>query len=188
MCSVKCPGLFIINAGYISSIDVVKGGEGNDITFDQRPSSIDLKISFQDVYSVLMTMSSDQEKEEEFRPTFSRYIETLRHSMVPPDLQKPGNGSVSPSAASLKKEQFLSPINQYVAPEADLQTASRVSQADIVESASLSSTVVQTQDAAVGSIKDSIVKIAEVITEEEDPMDAIYDAAADAANNVPGEW
>lgn len=55
LCSVKCSGLWQIKAGFVSSIEVIKGGESNDISWTQRPNMIDLRISFGELYGVMTT-------------------------------------------------------------------------------------------------------------------------------------
>lgn len=54
LCSISCPGLFKLKGGYISSIEVVKGGESQDVSFIQRPGTIDLKIGIGDLYNSIV--------------------------------------------------------------------------------------------------------------------------------------
>lgn len=79
ICKVECPGLFEIRAGYVQSIDVVKGLEGNDIGYMQRANTVDIKITFGDLYST-MVQFTDQADEgaNQDRPTLKRYIDNMR--------------------------------------------------------------------------------------------------------------
>ena len=90
LCGAVCPGLFKVNAGFISSIDVIKGGESNDISYSQRPGSIDIKITIQDLYNTMVVdgMGGDEKGSEYYkfkdtqRPLFSNYIDNLRQKVA----------------------------------------------------------------------------------------------------------
>lgn len=80
LCSVSCPGLFMLKAAYVSSIEVIKGGDANDISFIQRPGMVDVKISFNDLYGSIIAENKtiDQGRSSDpFRPTFYDYINQL---------------------------------------------------------------------------------------------------------------
>lgn len=74
LCKVKCSGLWEIRAGFISSIEVIKGGEANDISFHQRPGMVDLRISFGELYGVMPSTVGSGYLD---RPTLGRYIDIL---------------------------------------------------------------------------------------------------------------
>jgi hypothetical protein len=71
-CKVECPGLWTINAGFLASMEVIKGGDSNEVNFLQRPNIIDVRLSFGELYGV-MTSSSDYND----RPTLKSYINNL---------------------------------------------------------------------------------------------------------------
>ena len=73
MCSVKCPGLWEIRAGYVSSLEVIKGGENNDISFKNRPGMVDVRLSFGELYNVVTTRSGGKAD----RPTLKKYMTNL---------------------------------------------------------------------------------------------------------------
>lgn len=77
LCRVNCPGLFQIRSGYVSNIDVIKGGEGNDLSFQHRPGQIDVRMTFGSLYN---SMISDvtQEIADQDRPTLEHYIRNLK--------------------------------------------------------------------------------------------------------------
>jgi len=74
MCRADCPGLFKINAGYISSIDVIKGGEANDIGYTQRVGMIDVKMTINNLYNSFIAGGGTT---DENRPTMKDYINNL---------------------------------------------------------------------------------------------------------------
>lgn len=76
MCSVTCPGLFRVKAGYISSLEVIKGGESNTISFLQRPSIVDIRMSIEDLYGTMIGFGSTEPKDK-FRPYFKDYVSQL---------------------------------------------------------------------------------------------------------------
>ncbi len=79
MCKVRCPGLFYLPAGFISSVQVLKGGDTQDITFHQQPGMVDVRISFDSLYSVMVAAYEEEDKEDKNkdRPTLKKYFESL---------------------------------------------------------------------------------------------------------------
>ncbi|MCK5015881.1 MAG: hypothetical protein KAS32_02320 [Candidatus Peribacteraceae bacterium] len=73
-CSVVCPGLFRLKSGFISSLEVIKGGDGQDIAFTQRPATMDIRITFTDLYNSMIIGDSSDDR----RPTLGDYIEDLK--------------------------------------------------------------------------------------------------------------
>ena len=80
LCRVNCPGLFRIYAGYISSLDLIKGGENNDIAFNQLPGTVDIRLTINELFSTMVA----QKEEDGFvddvnnqRPTLKKYILTM---------------------------------------------------------------------------------------------------------------
>jgi len=53
-CRVTVPGHFDMVGGYIKSLSIVKGGDVNDVGWNMRPSTIDLRISFGDIYNTMV--------------------------------------------------------------------------------------------------------------------------------------
>ena len=84
MCSVVCPGLFKIKAGYISSVEIIKGGDENVISFRQRPSVVDIRVTFNDLYSTMVSSNIIESElivydvADPYRPTLKSYIDNLR--------------------------------------------------------------------------------------------------------------
>lgn len=79
ICKVRCPGLFQIRAGAILSLEVVKGGDGNDIAFFQRPNTVDIRITFTDLYETMIHVNDENyEGANSDRPTLKNYINNLR--------------------------------------------------------------------------------------------------------------
>lgn len=77
LCSVSCPGLFMLKAAYVSSIEVIKGGDANNISFIQRPGIVDIKMTFNDLYGSIIaedTSKTEGFAKDPFRPTFKEYI------------------------------------------------------------------------------------------------------------------
>jgi len=81
LCSVSCPGLFMLKAAYVSSIEVIKGGDANNISFIQRPGIVDVKMTFNTLYGSLIAEDTSLEPgnsvKDRFRPIFKEYINNL---------------------------------------------------------------------------------------------------------------
>lgn len=96
---VKCPGLYTLDAGYVQSIEVIKGGQSNDFSFYQRCGQIDVRITFSSLYDIMMART--QENVNEDRPTLDRYIRNLKGYVKPPTIteadgvSKSANGDVT---------------------------------------------------------------------------------------------
>lgn len=83
LCRMKCPGLGAIDAGFISNLDVVKGGDNNDISFKQRPGTVEVRFSIQSLYNT-MIIRGEQDPIED-RPTLDKYMRDLLGETVPPE-------------------------------------------------------------------------------------------------------
>lgn len=83
---VNCPGLFKIDSGYVQSLDVTKGGESGDIAFKQRPGTIEVRLTFAEMYNTMISTNKkyigDQDQD---RPTLVKYIDNLRSVSTPPE-------------------------------------------------------------------------------------------------------
>ena len=73
MCSAKSAGQWEVRSGYVSSVEVIKGGESSDFSFDQRPNIVDVRISFGQLYNVVTTSDNGWDD----RTTLNSYIENL---------------------------------------------------------------------------------------------------------------
>ena len=78
ICKIECPGLFSLEGAYISSIDVTKGNDGMDIGFTQRPGTVDVRITFGDLYNSMISINEKDNIADKSRPTLKKYIDTLR--------------------------------------------------------------------------------------------------------------
>lgn len=90
---VKCPGMFMIEAGYISNMDVIKGGEGGDISYDQRSGTVDVRFTINSLYSTMITKSSFNAQEE--RPTLQSYLFAMRGKTTKSQEPNPPGSSIS---------------------------------------------------------------------------------------------
>jgi len=66
-------GLFRIDSGFISSIEIIKGGDNNSINFKQRPNVVDLRLTIQGLYNTLVHDSEDTADNSE-RPTLKKFV------------------------------------------------------------------------------------------------------------------
>jgi hypothetical protein len=71
---ITCPGLFDLNPGFISNITVVKGGDQQQIAFQQRMGIVDVRI---DVGSLYSSMLAGDNNVTSTRPTVKKYAEIL---------------------------------------------------------------------------------------------------------------
>jgi hypothetical protein len=83
LCRMKCPGMGAIDAGFISNLDVVKGGDNNDISFKQRPGTVEVRFSIQSLYSTMIIRGEQDPLED--RPTLDKYMRDLLGETIPPE-------------------------------------------------------------------------------------------------------
>lgn len=76
VCKVNCPGLFGLEAGYVSNIDIIKGGESNDISFRQRPGTVDVRLTLGSLYASMISKGEFNIVED--RPTLGTYINDMK--------------------------------------------------------------------------------------------------------------
>lgn len=70
---IECKGLFKIQAGAISNITVVKGGDQGQVHLNQRPGIVDVRMDFVNLHSVMLLSSSGAE----LRPTLKGYLNNM---------------------------------------------------------------------------------------------------------------
>lgn len=104
LCSVMCPGLFQVKAGFVSSVEVIKGGDSNNIAYIQRPGMVDVRITFNDLYNTMIAHGLSEIKDK-FRPTFSEYVEQLKSSKAElgeePEIEVPVTTSSTTESSSM---------------------------------------------------------------------------------------
>jgi hypothetical protein len=71
---IECPGIFVLDPGYISNITVVKGGDQQQISLQQRLGVVDIRIDIGSLYSSMLGSSS---KITSKRPTVREYGKSL---------------------------------------------------------------------------------------------------------------
>lgn len=85
ICAVSCPGLFCLDSAYISSLDIIKGGDTNAITYTQRPVMVDIKMTIGSLYNTMISHGYNETDNgsteiaigDRYRPTFRNYIQQL---------------------------------------------------------------------------------------------------------------
>jgi hypothetical protein len=71
---IECPGIFELDPGFISNITVIKGGDQQQISLQQRLGIVDIRIDIGSLYSSMMGSSL---KVTSRRPTVRQYGENL---------------------------------------------------------------------------------------------------------------
>jgi len=71
---IECPGLFDLDPGFISNITVVKGGDQQQISLNQRLGIVDVRI---DVGSLYSSMLGGSDKVTSRRPTVLKYAKAM---------------------------------------------------------------------------------------------------------------
>ena len=141
MCRVVCPGLFSIKAGAITNIEVIKGGDSNDVSMMQRPGTIDLRITFMSLYNSLVGVDDDSDDPvDKNRPTLENYIDTLKKKTLVGGFTNPtDNGGTQAILNDTDRDYFPTPSNVQTI-DLDSAAAARVSPDDRLTAQSLTVT------------------------------------------------
>lgn len=70
------PGIYNLDPGYISSITIVKGGDQQQIAWNQRMGVVDVRIDFGSVFNSILSNASESRR----RPTLSGYLSAMADS------------------------------------------------------------------------------------------------------------
>jgi hypothetical protein len=73
---IVCPGIFELKAACISNITVVKGGDQNQIGFNQRLAMVDVRFEIGSLYRSVLAGKDTKEMDEK-RPTLTNYLKNL---------------------------------------------------------------------------------------------------------------
>jgi len=130
ICAVSCPGLFCIESGYISALDIIKGGDTNAITYNQRPVMVDIKMTISSLYNSMIAHGFDEDGNEiniadKNRPTFRNYIQQLETEAGIPTIV-PSGKNLWELTAEKEKELGLPNTNPIVAASTDILSTNRV--------------------------------------------------------------
>jgi hypothetical protein len=75
-CKVLSPGLYNLNSGFISNISIIKGGDQQNIAYNQSMGMCDVRIEFGSLYSSMIA-GEGSNKYSDIRPTLGNYLEVL---------------------------------------------------------------------------------------------------------------
>lgn len=76
LCTVRVPGIYNLDAAYISNITVIKGGDQQNIAWNQSLAMVDIRIDFGSLYDSILVEGTPGSLKDR-RPTLSNYLETL---------------------------------------------------------------------------------------------------------------
>jgi hypothetical protein len=115
MCKAKCAGMFKLPAAVISSISIMKGGSNNDFSYQQQPSTVELQLTLQSLYSTMVAMTTEdaEEQADEERPTFKKYFDNLRdwydykNYLKSADTEQSEGGDGAPSEEAIDSESAM---------------------------------------------------------------------------------
>ncbi len=72
---IKCPGIFVLDPAAITNITVIKGGDQQQIAWNQKLGLVDVRIDFTSLYNSMVTEEGDASVTN--RPTLNNYLATL---------------------------------------------------------------------------------------------------------------
>jgi len=75
---IKCDGIYFLNPCFISNISVIKGGDQQQIAYNQRMGIVDVRIDFGSLFSSMLAT----EKHNNSRPTLRSYLEVMKYDKI----------------------------------------------------------------------------------------------------------
>jgi len=85
LCKFFVPGQVRMDAGAVTNVSVVKGGDQNDIAWNFRPNLIDVRLTIRSLYSTMLMAKNDPPGDS---PTIAKEVEEL---MLKRNTEKIGN-------------------------------------------------------------------------------------------------
>jgi len=76
ICKLQIPGQVKIEAAYIRTMSVIRGGDANDQSWDNRPGIVDIKFTVADLYSTMV--NSPEGKGNRHTPTVKQMVDYMR--------------------------------------------------------------------------------------------------------------
>ena len=76
ICKVRAEGIYNLDAAYISSVSVIKGGDQQSIAYNQALAMCDVRIDFASLYGSILS-GSNSNAHGHRRPTLGTYLEAI---------------------------------------------------------------------------------------------------------------
>lgn len=76
LCKVRSPGIYQLDAAYINSIAVIKGGDQQSIAYNQNLAMCDVRVDFGSLYGSILS-GAGSKKWRDNRPTLASYLEGI---------------------------------------------------------------------------------------------------------------
>jgi hypothetical protein len=75
-CKIEAPGMFFLKYAAIKDMSITKGGDSAAFTYDQRPTLVDIKLTFSELHNVRLVME-DGSASDSGIPTLKDYIDNI---------------------------------------------------------------------------------------------------------------
>jgi len=164
---ISSPGIYDLDPAFISNITVIKGGDQQQIAYNQRMGIVDVRIDFGSLYSSMLAAKGLSRT----RPTLEKYLDGIAGV----DSYKKGVKNFS-TTTTKERERQLTEAQQRGAVRAtgftsDIERGRQLTEAE--------------QRAAVRATKNQAPTKTELPSEEkQNPADRVVQQAKDAANNL----
>jgi len=77
--TVRAPGIYHLDPAYIGGITIVKGGDQQSISYNQRLAMADVRIDFGSLYNTMVASNSANPA----RPTLKKYLKAMQNERTP---------------------------------------------------------------------------------------------------------
>jgi len=76
---INAPGIYHLNPCYISNIAIIKGGDQQQIAYNQAMGIVDVRLDFGSLYSSILASNDDEIKD---RPTLASYLKSFEEGKI----------------------------------------------------------------------------------------------------------
>jgi hypothetical protein len=127
---ITCPGLFILNPCYISSLNIIKGGDQQQISWTQRPGIVDVRMDITSLFNTMLVEQNAQKSKgslSRIRPTLTSYLDSLMAKRtVLPIYGDPNATAAATEPTSVESNVTTTQVNNTVVPDFGTPATSRV--------------------------------------------------------------
>lgn len=111
LCKVRSPGIYHLNAAFINSIAIIKGGDQQSIAFNQSMAMCDVRIDFGSLYNSILAGPGTNEMGID-RPTLGSYLEAIGGSAVTSSAGRRETFSLKTKEQKIKRVEEGTPLKK----------------------------------------------------------------------------
>ena len=118
-CKISCPGIYFLNPCCISSVSIIKGGDQQSISWNQRLDIVDVRIEFTSLFNSMVVGNGNNS--DRSRPNMKSYLDAL---LGEKKLKKIPRSSLAEGEGGTPELDAGPPLKQYAPTKEDITETS----------------------------------------------------------------